>query len=222
MRRFALLAGLIVLALALPLVLPPPRPAAPQGALPWEVERLSGGGIRVAGLMLPGATLADARHMHGPDFELALIEDAGGRRSAEAYQASARLGFITGKLILSFGLDEATLAALAKRATSGEALQSGGYRLALAAGDLAAAASWPIAAIGFIPSANLDEATVLERFGAPARRIEMAGRRHLLYPDLGLDVMLDPDGKELLQYVAPARFAVLADPLEQAGRAAPQ
>ena len=36
---------------------------------------------------------------------------------------------------------------------------------------------------------------------------------HLLYPMQGLDVMVDKDGKELLQYVAPQQFAHLRDPL---------
>jgi hypothetical protein len=36
---------------------------------------------------------------------------------------------------------------------------------------------------------------------------------HLLYPPLGLDVVVDGDGKELLQYVAPRDFERLRAPL---------
>ena len=38
---------------------------------------------------------------------------------------------------------------------------------------------------------------------------------HLLYPDKGLDVVVDGNGKELLQYVAPRDFAELREPLNK-------
>jgi hypothetical protein len=40
-------------------------------------------------------------------------------------------------------------------------------------------------------------------------------RVHLLYPEKGLDVVVDSDGKELLQYVAPRNFAELREPLHK-------
>ena len=39
-------------------------------------------------------------------------------------------------------------------------------------------------------------------------------RVHLLYPEKGLDVVVDAEGKELLQYVAPRDFALLREPLK--------
>ena len=38
-------------------------------------------------------------------------------------------------------------------------------------------------------------------------------KRDSLYPKQGLDVVVDKDGKELLQYVAPQQFARLREPL---------
>ena len=72
----------------------------------------------------------------------------------------------------------------------------------------------PVKAISVIPTVNLDEATIIQRFGEPGERIVLSETRtHLLYPTLGLDVLVDKDGKELLQYVAPQQFARLRDPL---------
>ena len=76
----------------------------------------------------------------------------------------------------------------------------------------------PVKAISVIPTVNLDEATVIQRFGQPGERLVMSEKRvHLLYPEKGLDVVVDADGKELLQYVAPRDFAMLRAPLVAAG-----
>ena len=60
----------------------------------------------------------------------------------------------------------------------------------------------------------MDEAIILQRFGTPAERIRQGETlEHFLYPDKGLDLVLDSKGKEVLQYVAPADFARLRAPL---------
>ena len=63
----------------------------------------------------------------------------------------------------------------------------------------------------------LDEATLIERFGTPGERLPVSSERvHLLYADKGLDIVVDAQGKELLQYVPPRDFARLREPLRQA------
>jgi hypothetical protein len=85
----------------------------------------------------------------------------------------------------------------------------------LAAADLQTAMQAPIQSLSFIPQANLDEATAVGRFGQPAERVRSNDHvEHFLYPGKGLDLVLDTEGKELLQYVAPARFALLRAPLK--------
>jgi len=79
----------------------------------------------------------------------------------------------------------------------------------------------PIIGVSFIPSANLDEDIIQQRFGMPAERIRGSEHtEHFLYPDRGLDLILDRKGKEVLQYVAPKDFASLRDPLIAAAQAA--
>jgi hypothetical protein len=60
-------------------------------------------------------------------------------------------------------------------------------RITLHPDDLAAADRWPIRAISVIPTVNLDEAAIVQRFGEPGERIVVSDKRtHLLYPKLGL------------------------------------
>jgi hypothetical protein len=95
-------------------------------------------------------------------------------------------------------------------------MQSTTRKATLAEADRAAVLAAPIRGIAFIPSAQLDESVILERFGQPSERIRVNEHlEHLLYPAKGLDIVLDSKGKELMQYVAPARFEDLRAPLRK-------
>ena len=211
-----------ILALALAVFLAPLifRPGGgdavkpPDEGLPWQIVMLDNGGTRVFGLTLGSSTLNDARIRLGDAPQVAVI----GRReepgSLEAYFESVRLDFLTGKMIITADLPQATVDAMRQRAVKTDYMESTTRRSTLNPSDLDLALNAPIRAIAFIPSVNLDEATVLQRFGQPAERIHgSATAEHFLYPAKGLDIVLDSQGKELLQYVAPRHFAVLREPL---------
>jgi hypothetical protein len=77
---------------------------------------------------------------------------------------------------------------------------------------------WENRGISVLVKMLMDEATVTQRFGQPGERLVVSEKRvHLLYPEKGLDVVVDADGKELLQYVAPRDFAMLRAPLLAGG-----
>lgn len=186
----------------------------PGEGLPWQIVTLGNGGTRVFGLTLGASTLNDARVQLGDAPQVAII----GRReepgSLEAYFESVKLEFLTGKMILTVDLPQASVDAMRQRAAKTDYMESTTRRSTLNAADLELAMNTPIRAIAFIPSVNLDEATVLQRFGQPIERIRGSDTtEHFLYPDKGLDIVLDSKGKELLQYVAPRHFATLREPL---------
>ena len=225
MKLAATLAALVLAALVLPFLLPRSGAPADQSQLPWRIKVLGDGRSEVFGLTLPTSTLAEARRVHGGEFDIGLIREASGALALEAYQPSARLGYVTGKLILSLDASVERLAQMAGRAADSEATRSGAWRLRLSAADARDAEQLAIAGISFIPSVDLDRDTVVDRFGEPARRIRQdRGTVHFLYPELGLDLLVDDDGRELLQYVAPAAFAKLFEPLTagSAGQASAQ
>jgi hypothetical protein len=192
----------------------PARDQTSEYALPWQVEVLPGGGSKVFGLQLGSSRLADARARLGPDLQMAVIMTANGPPALEAYYERIAFGFITGRLILTAELPSEELAVMARRAAKVAPLQSGAWQATLAADDRDNVLRAPVTAIAFIPSVDLDEATVVQRFGPPAERLPGSGSAmHYLYPTIGLDLVLDDKGKELLQYVAPKDFARLRDPL---------
>lgn len=218
--RIALAAGGISVLVAFVPVLwhmamPGSAPAvAPQGT-PWQVDRPAPGRTQVFGLALPGSTLAQARSRWGDDLVVALIDDGTGALALEAYLERFDAGGVGGRLLLAFDAEPGAAARWRDRlprAPTG----SGAWRHAMDGATLAEAADAPLTGLSFVPTARLDAAAVSARFGEPDRRIVDAERRqHWLYPTLGLAVMLDEEGRDLLQYVAPPDFERrLAAPLQ--------
>lgn len=188
--------------------------AVPTSGLPWQIETLPGGESRVFDLTLGKSTLTDARTRFGREMELAIVATPTEAGNVEGYYETLTLGFVGGKMIVTADLPQDIIEGMRERAPKTEYMQSTTRKATLAEADRARALAAPIRAIAFIPSAQLDEAVILERFGQPAERIRVGENlEHFLYPTKGLDVVLDSKGRELFQYVAPARFDSLRAPL---------
>lgn len=215
-----LAASIGVLALlAMPLMIPSDEaerrvPPLAEG-LPWQIGLLPSGETRVFGLILARSTLDDARAHLGGDVEVAMIVTPGESGSIEAFYPTITAGFVTGKMILTLEASLEQREAMLQRARKAEYVTgSTARRVELSTEDLGKLSLARISAVSFIPSANLDEEIVLQRFGVPVERIRVSEHvEHFLYPDKGVDVVLDAKGKELLQYVAPREFDRLLAPL---------
>ena len=216
--KFALsLIALVLLALIVPFFHPRLRQAGGRRSernLPWQITVDGQGGSEVFGLKPGVSTLGDVRRRLGDEIEVAIIAEPNEIGSLEGYYSQVPLGFVLAKMIVTVDLPDDEIFAMRERAVKAKHMESTTRRITLHPDDLATADRLPIRAISVIPTVNLDEATVIQRFGEPGERIVVSEKRtHLLYPKFGLDVVVDKDGKELLQYVAPRQFARLRDPL---------
>ncbi|MBK7846596.1 MAG: hypothetical protein IPJ73_04170 [Zoogloea sp.] len=188
--------------------------AVPTSGLPWQIETLPSGESKVFDLTLGRSTLADARARFGNEMQLAIVAEPQETGNAEGYYEAITLGFVAGKLIITADLSKEVIEGMRERAPRPNTCRAPPATLAEA--DRAAVLAAPIRGIAFIPSAQLDESVILERFGQPSERIRVNEHlEHLLYPAKGLDIVLDSKGKELMQYVAPARFEALQAPLRK-------
>jgi hypothetical protein len=210
---------LLVAMLLAQMAFPPQRETAPATThgMPWQIENPGPGQSRVFGLTLGGnaaSTLSDALRLAKEAPRLALLAPPDAPLALEAYFDTVSIGQLTGKLVLSIAVSSGELDAMRTKAAKTDHLETGIRQFTLNDADRQRAERLPLAAIAFIPSAGLDEAIILQRFGAPAERIRQGETlEHFLYPDKGLDLVLDSKGKEVLQYVAPADFARLRAPL---------
>lgn len=218
--KFALgLVAFVLLALFLPFVMPgigKQDGVDPNTNLPWQIEVDAQGSSRVFGIQPGKTTLEETGRLLGEGMDVAIVAAPGEDGALEAYYGQLSLGFVLARVILTVDVPQEEISAMRQRASSSKYMESTTRKIMLHPDDLEKVKRLPIRAISVIPNSNLDEATVVQRFGQPSERLEVSDKRvHLLYPAKGLDVIVDADGKELLQYVAPNRFAVLREPLNK-------
>jgi hypothetical protein len=209
---------LVVLALAFAVTLmhePQESPGPGTARLPWQIDAATDGSSTVFGLSLPRSTIADAKDIFGAGMELGIIANADDTGSLEAYYGHFNAGGLTGKLVLGATVDTALLAQFRARAVRVTHTRTGARRFVLHPDDLPRAYQSPIGSITFLPAVDLDPDVVAQRFGPPQERILTAGNiEHFLYSNNGLDVIINPKGEDILQYVAPRQFNRLRDPLQ--------
>ncbi|MCL2635711.1 MAG: hypothetical protein FWD50_03655 [Betaproteobacteria bacterium] len=218
--KFALyLLGLILVALIVPFLIPTPGGGGdPERNLPWQIEVDGQGGSTVFGLQPGRSTLAEVRAALGDDLEVAIIAGPDEIGAVEAYYSQVALGFVLARMVVTLEVAPETVAAMRERALKAKHMESTTRKITLHPDDLAQLAQARVKALAVIPTVNLDEAAIVQRFGPPTERLPVTEKRvHLLYPRQGLDVVVDSDGKELLQYVAPRDFALLREPLRAGG-----
>lgn len=208
--------ALLSLPLAYWLLKPAPGPDSTfRHGLPWQITTLSEGRTQVFGLILGESTLGEAIKSLGEDHQIAVIIDSDDVAGLELYASHFRAGPLKGKLIISAFAEESELEAMRQRASDAKYMASGARQFLLAPEDRYRAEELAIRSISFIPAANLDAEIITGRFGKPAQIVPSGeDSQHYLYPELGLDITLNSEGKELLQYVAPRDFALLAKPLQ--------
>ena len=213
---FALIAFVLV-ALVVPFFIPiagQHEGADPNINLPWQIDVDGQGGSSVFGLRPGVSTLGEVREKLGREIEVAIIAEPGETGTLEGYYSQVALGFVLAKVIVTIDVSPEVISAMRERALQARHMESTTRKITLHPDDLIVADGLLVKAISVIPTINLDEAAVIQRFGPPGERLEVSESRvHLLYPQKGLDVVVDRDGKELFQYVAPRSFAVLREPL---------
>ncbi|RRQ21503.1 hypothetical protein [Thiohalobacter thiocyanaticus] len=216
-RLLPLLILLLIILILVPLLRDSQGPREPATGLPWQVEVTPDGYSRVFGLTLGRSTFREAIQRHGQDMELAIITDTGEDGSLELFYRRFMAGNFSGQMILTADLDRETLLGLRERAADSKVLDSGARQFTLDPEDLPTAYAATIGSITFIPAANIDAEVAQHRFGQPVERVRLSEQaEHLLYPQIGLDLILNQEGQEVLQYVAPRDFARLREPLQRA------
>jgi len=185
--------------------------------LPWEITTDTAGNTQVLGLTLNHSTLADAEELFQSESKVSLFNTPNESHTVEAYFKSLTISGIRAALVLTLNIDQATALQMFDRGQRMDNLGNGRRKITLSSNDLQFAKGSTISLITYIPGTNLDEELINDRFGQPTHRLqEASGIIHFLYPEKGLDIALNQDGKEVLQYIAPANFDLILQPLLQA------
>jgi len=178
--------------------------------MPWDIEFSSSGKSRVMGLEIGSSTPADASEVFARRGELALFADEGGTLSAESFFSELTTGGLSGRIILNLELDKAELEQMAKQAVKRKTMETGSIKYTPNREDRLRLLSLPIISITYIPYVDLDMSIIESRFGKPEQIVtSVTGQKHLLYPQRGMEIILDESGKEVIQYVNRDEFSRL-------------
>jgi hypothetical protein len=212
--------SLSLVAIALAILLPGGRQADPNPKLPWETRLTPEQAVTVFNLTLGSSTLADARavlQMHG-EVKLFIGED--GNPVLEAYFERVFLSGLRADFVLVLDADEQQLAELYAHGERISRTSDTTREVELNDTDLQRVGQLPIRLINYIPYANLDEELADSRFGQPTWKLTESetGVVHWIYPERGVSIGLNPDGKELIQYMPLPEIPKLIARIEQSNR----
>ena len=191
---------------------PPPDPALlkPRTDLPWQVNAKSDGSSQVFDIHLGRDTLQQAIDKFGPVEDYAVFVHEEQSADLEAYFGQVMFGPLKAKIVVQLEASDAEKATLVANAGQREASPSGDWKYRLATPDRSLQNQRLITAITYQPGTRgLDQAFFLERFGQPEAVLQE--NEHAVswfYPQLGLSILIDSKGREVLEYLAPRDFVM--------------
>lgn len=185
--------------------------------LPWQITLSEDGqNSTVFGITLNKTTARDALQKLNVFPEMAIFQHANGRTNLEAYISSVTLSGLSAKMILEYSADEETLTRYINQSVDKKGTPSGAFKYELSEPDGIEAMQTSIRSISYIPYAQFDDEIIMQRFGIASETIEVdENTTVLLYPEQGLSITYNKEGKEVLQYVAPSDFERLRKLLQK-------
>ncbi len=209
--------GVTIIALIAALWLPGGQPPEEYRYLPWQIEVTPDGHSQVFGITLGKSTLEEVEQQFQEPSEISMFSIDNGERVVEAFFNTVTLSGFKAKMVVTLGFSGEALQGMYDRGVRIASLAKGKRKITLSDDDLAIAKGTAVVALTYLPRTDLEEAIVTKRFGEPAEKIVEADGKveHWLYPDIGLDVVMYAEAKEVLQYVAPNDFERLRAPLKE-------
>jgi hypothetical protein len=212
------MAVLLVVAVLLSLfwILGPPNQATltqTRTDLPWQIEIYPDGTSKVFDLHLGLATLADAVEKFGPYENLAVFASEDGNQVLEAYFGIVRFGPLQARVITALAATPEELTALIQTSRGREGSPTGDWKFPLQQAVWIKQHGRQVQAISYIPTyGGLEQDYFRERFGEPSAWKTL--ERHLVqwyYPALGLSLLLNSKGEEVLEFVPPRAMRLPQD-----------
>lgn len=192
-------------------------PPQNHAGYPWEVKLLESGHNQVFSLTLGQSTLSEAEHLFREVAELTLFSDEGSEPVVEAFFEEVKIAGLKAKMVMAMDIPQTQIDGMFERGVRIATLGSGTRKVTLAYTDAQLVRTTPIESITYLPAINLSAELVEKRFGLPAEKLPdpSSDAVHWLYPDLGVDIAVSEENREVIQYVQPDNFAALVAPLKQ-------
>lgn len=178
-------------------------------AMPWHVTVHDARHSEVFGVVLNETSLEQAREMFGQLDGIGLFQTEDGQYNLEAYFGKVMIGPFAARLIANLDASQQELQELVEKHTIKRIkTEQGSLRWTLSTQKQEEQGIRKIKALSYIPSyGGMDDDFIESRFGQPSSRQRVDETTELwLYPDIGVRIMLDEEGKEMFEYTTPAAF----------------
>lgn len=204
-----------LIALAAAILLPGGRKADEHPKLPWNTQVDAEGHLTVFNITLGKSDLNQARQSFQDQGKANLFLTPDDHYVIEVYFQNIYLSGLKADVVLTLDLPRERAKAMFERGERISKLGTGARKVDLSGSDLEQLGQEKVAFMTYIPAADLDEPLIASRFGEPERKIQESDSptSHWLYPSRGLDIAVNPDGKEVFQYVNPVDFEQILMPL---------
>lgn len=184
------------------------RPINDLDYLPWEVNRLDNGSIRVFGLTLGKSTIQEANQIYA-SFAKTRLQDITSANDTHSHQLIAiydelSIGGIITKIHLGYQLDSEKLAEIFNKLPKNSTVSIDDTEAMLYPLDIKTERSLlntPVSSITYIPSIDFGEDIIRQRFGQAAEELIISDVKQLwFYPELGLQVYIHADKPDRFVY----------------------
>lgn len=187
---------------ALLLVFQPSREAVEDQNLPWNAKFNSQGQLETLGLTIGKSSVNDAIELYGKDVELKLFSDLDeSNKSVEAYFPVMYIGSIKAALALGIVASEKQMQKAFENGKKIVMSSTGGREVELYNADKVSFMDLPVSSVTLLPRKHLTQRAIEMRFGSPDyKETQSDGLEHWFFKELGLELIIDPEGPEALQY----------------------
>lgn len=187
---------------ALMLLFQPNREGVDDKNLPWKAQFNAQGQLETMGLIIGQSTVNDAIKLYGKDVEVKLFSDLDeSNKSVEAYFPVMYIGSIKAALALGITAPEELKQKAFDNGKKIVMSSTGGREIELYNADKLSFMDLPISSATLLPRKHLTERAIQMRFGEPDRKeTQSDGLEHWFFNALGLELIIDPEGPEALQY----------------------
>lgn len=189
------------------LVFQPSRDEVDESNLPWNAKFDEQGKLHALGLIVGQSTVNDAIKLYGKDVDVKLFSNLDEtQKSVEAYFPVMYIGSIKAALAMRIDASEEQMQAAFDNGKKIVMSSTGGREIELYNADKLTFMNLPTSSITLLPRKHLTERAISMRFGEPSRKeTQSDGLEHWFFEHLGLEMILDPEGPEALQYTNTAK-----------------
>jgi hypothetical protein len=177
------------------------NPISDDQTLPWQSKVNASGQTEIYNLVIGSSSFQDAIRTFGKDLEVSLFKNQDESFQLEAFYNNIEIAQIRGQLIVELLMSENQLSFLQNNIKSSEKLPTGNEKFELNLFAKSSLRNLTIKKIVFIPKTDIAPSTIIDRFGkADKISSDAQGVEYWLYPEKGLRIIYDANGKEMMEY----------------------